>query len=78
MSKKAQGLSLNVVIIAILGLLVLGVLLYFVFGVFQGADSDTNCPSKHKGVCVEEDSCKGTIIDDACGDTGLVCCKLIG
>lgn len=82
MKKKGVELSMNLIIVAILGLLILGVLLYFVFGVFNGANNDTTCPSTYKGVCMSEDKCGDRAVDNApsdiCGGGDMVCCRLIG
>ncbi len=62
--KKAQGLTLNTVVIAVLVLVVLGVLLFIVYKYIYGAGSDigqlSSCEARGEGEaeCVAKGDCK--------------------
>ncbi len=72
LNKKAQSLSLHTVIVAVLGLLVLGVIIYFVVSMIKPIDSGISCSSK-MGMCRE--SCDGAFADYSYDNEGneLVC-----
>jgi hypothetical protein len=61
-NKKAVSLTFNTVIIAVLSIIVLVVLLYFLLNSSQGANDGTACPLKG-GICLDE--CSGIYADDS-------------
>ncbi len=69
-NKKAVGLTFNTVIIAILSIIVLVVLLYFLLNSSQGANDGTACPIKG-GICLDE--CSGIYADDSLSSTKDLC-----
>jgi hypothetical protein len=73
MMKKGQGLSLNVLILVVLGLLVLGILLYMILGRNSSVTALSQCEGKG-GVCVRSCS-EGSVKIGGCG-RDKACCKL--
>ena len=62
MNKKAQGLSVSMIILIVLGLIIVGVLVYMLGGrVSQFGKSTGSCTEK-KGECLETKDCQGAII----------------
>ena len=84
MNKKAQGLSINVIVIVAIALIVL-VVLVAVFtgnlGKFSGSvasttgDSTKTCSEQGGNFAVQSD-CTGKIIISSNSEAGKVCCKL--
>jgi len=79
LDKKAQGLSLNVIIIAVLALLVLIVLAVLLINYINGTNEGLKDCQFKGGKCVEymdHDSCPSqqTIPGTTCPDDGF-CCK---
>ena len=81
MNKKGAELTLNVVIIAIILLITVGVVISFLFGQQKKTSSALNdCESK-RGECMQSTECRskgGTKMPFDCkeGDTTTVCCLL--
>ena len=85
LQKKAQGMSINVIIIAVLALLVLVVLAFIFTGkIGQFTQATANCESISGNTC--EYTCSSAYVEDStrgCFDednepTGKVCCIPIG
>lgn len=77
MNKKGAELSMNVIIIAAIGLLVLVVLAILVFNSANKTDIGTNCISKG-GVCKETCGVGVTAISSGkCSDTAMQCCPVV-
>lgn len=77
-NKKAQGLSLNVVILSILALIVLAVFVFLLFQQTGNFDESTRC-SNRGGICMDEGAnCIGTVESDSdlCAGEDRVCCVL--
>lgn len=84
MDKKAQGMSINVIIIAALGILVLVVISFLFLGQGQKINKETNSCSNNGGTCIStpagglvEDVCK-KVLDYVCTDDTQVCCLAVG
>lgn len=75
MNKKAQGISMNVIIIAAIALLVLVVLSVIFIGNMSKWQVNIDCPQKG-GIC-REGSCINNEIQatDGTCKTGQTCCK---
>ena len=79
-NKKAQGLSLNTIIIAIIVIIVLVIIILITTGQLQkfttATDQQSGC-ALNEGYCAE--SCEGgntlTVPNDECKIVGQVCCK---
>ncbi|MFH1054008.1 MAG: hypothetical protein V1740_06340 [Candidatus Woesearchaeota archaeon] len=76
-SKKGVELTLNTMIMAILVLIVLAVMIYFVVKIASGAREGTLCEDRGYN-CVSEGSCKGqgSKIPALTCDEGMECCWL--
>ncbi len=80
--KKGQGMSINVIIIAVLALLVLVVLAFIFTGkIGQFATTTANCESISGNVCdyscssgYVQDNSRSCLDDDGEVDTSQVCC----
>lgn len=78
MSKKAQGLSISTVVLAILATLILAVFIYLFVQQIDNVGEATRC-SDEGGVCIDVDSnCIGNKLDDRtlCTGDNRVCCVL--
>ncbi|MBI2133202.1 hypothetical protein HYU11_00820 [Candidatus Woesearchaeota archaeon] len=79
MDKKAQGLSINTIIIALIALTVLVVLILIFTGAMGNWLNNTNSCEPVKGTC--KDSCfAGTEVQVSfnCKGEGMVCCAKLG
>ena len=73
--KKGQGLSLNVIIVAVLCLIVLVVLIFVFSGKMGEFGERTKGCVAQGGVCKSEGQCSGpTFKTDDCTQTNQVCC----
>jgi hypothetical protein len=80
MKKKGVEMSLNVIIVAAIGLLILVILVFLVIkNVNPISTSSETCGVKYQGVCKLSNDCVGgqTYTTADCKD-GKMCCKLIG
>jgi len=76
LDRKAQGLSMNTIIIAAIAIIVLLILIYLLVGTTGDVDSAISC-TKKGGVCMER--CEGIYGDSSlgsepCGNIGKTCC----
>jgi len=76
LDKKAQGLSMNTIIIAAIAIIVLLILIYLLVDTSGGVDKAISC-TKKGGVCMER--CEGIYGDSSlgsepCGDADKTCC----
>ncbi|MBI4139329.1 hypothetical protein HY483_00015 [Candidatus Woesearchaeota archaeon] len=87
MHKRAQGISINVIVIAALAILVLVVLSFIFLGQARRTSTETNSCANNGGVCVvraagesSEQSCGDRRVLDSysCKDSGETCCLDIG
>jgi uncharacterized protein YoxC len=78
MSKKAQGISINVIVIAAIALLVLVILAILVLTAARRTDEGTKKCITLGGNCVE--SCDGTELEatDCTNPAKPTCCQVIG
>lgn len=76
MNKKGVEMTLQTIIVAILVLLVLGLLVYFLLNAGNDFTDNTNC-IKRGGTCktICEQGKEDPIGSDLCSE-GLMCCKL--
>ncbi|MFH1317139.1 MAG: hypothetical protein ABII01_06470 [Candidatus Woesearchaeota archaeon] len=76
-TKKGVELTLNTMIMAILVLIVLAVMIYFVVKIATGAREGILCEDRGYN-CVSKDSCKdqGSRIPALSCDEGMECCWL--
>jgi hypothetical protein len=76
-NKKGIELSMNIIIIAVLGLIILAVLLFFVYQTMTGTKEGTECAQK-RGICMNASACTG--IGSSAGDSGCtnnnICCVI--
>ena len=79
MSKKAQGISMNVIIIAAIALLVLVILSVIFIGRMGSFGEETGSCESQAGTCYDGSSCpQGTAKRNLkCGDA-QVCCISVG
>lgn len=77
MNKKAQGLSVSFIILIVLGLVIVGILIFMIGGkVRQFGSSTNNCVEK-KGTCdYTAQQCQGSIIGQMNCPEGRVCCVM--
>lgn len=61
-NKKAQGLSVSMIILIVLGLIIVGVLVFMLGGKVRDFGKSTNSCVEKKGTCVEAASCNGAIV----------------
>lgn len=62
MSRKAQGMSISFIILIVLGLVIVGVLIFMIGGkVRQFGKSTGGCVEK-KGTCMDATKCEGAIV----------------
>ncbi len=79
-NKRAQGLSLNTIIIAIMVIIVLVIIILITTGQLQkftqGADKQAGCVASG-GYCTDSNSCGNilSVANDECKIVGKVCCK---
>lgn len=79
MNKKAQGISINVVIIAAIALLVLVILAVLVINAGENTDQKIKACSLQGGKCTDSTSCdegKTEITEGKC-DTAQICCSIL-
>ena len=81
MSKRAQGLSINVIIVAALALIVLVVLIMLIMGSGRKVTEGTSGCLAVGGLCKQSRDCTlpdwGRLSehDDSCKASGEVCCR---
>ncbi len=69
-------MSMNVIIVAVIALIILAILLYFLGGTSTDIKKGLDC-AKKGGRCIDQGAkCEGTKISADCG-SGNVCCALI-
>ena len=76
-SKKAQGISINTVVIVVLALIVLAILAFVVFNTSDSFDQSSAC-YQEGGRCVAQGTCETVVLPDGqeqCG-TGQQCCRI--
>ncbi|MBN2112169.1 hypothetical protein JW707_03665 [Candidatus Woesearchaeota archaeon] len=80
MNRKAQGMSVNMIILIVLGLVIVGVLIFMLGGKVKQFGTSTNDCTEKKGTCVEKATdCKGAIVGtlncpkELKKDTGYCC-----
>lgn len=83
MNRKAQGMSVNMIILIVLGLIIIGVLVFMLSGKVKQFGTSTNSCAEKQGTCVAQASeCQGPIIGamDCAKQKGenAVCCQSIG
>lgn len=81
MGKKGVEMSLNVIIIAAIGLLILVILAFLVINYLNNArEGLESCTAKYGGLCVNSGSCTtGTTIQNTdCSKSQKICCKTLG
>lgn len=79
-SKKGQGLSMNVIIIAAIALIVLVVLAVLIFGASNDVSTSKGCEDGiYSGTCVSGNTCPDNqmkLIAGSCPES-QVCCKAL-
>lgn len=87
MHKKAQGISMTVIIVAAIALLVLVVLSIIFLGKMGGVSSDLSDCEQKGGVCKQIGWCNSDanadmdfsrVTSDVCDREGQECCLIIG
>jgi hypothetical protein len=81
MDKKAQGISMNVIIIAAIALLVLVILAVLVLRAGGGIAEGTSCLGVEGADCVSDDTCPDNYVRDrskGCSEEGQICCVPLG
>ena len=80
MAKKAQGISMNVIIIAAIALLVLVILSVIFIGRMGKFGTETGSCTSQGGSCINEPFCpSGSIQRDLkCADEDQICCISVG
>ena len=80
MKKKGVEMSMNVIIIAAIGLLILLILAFLVVNYVAKTDKGLkSCSVQFGGIC--SDTCAGELATSEptnCDDNGQQCCKVIG
>jgi len=72
--KKAQGLPMNLIIIAALALVVLVILVFIFVGKTRLFASSTASCIEKRGQCMDTKSCGGSIIGQMDCPEGQICC----
>ncbi len=80
MDKKAQGISINVIIIAAIAILVLVILAVIFLGYVQKWTGDVSDCENKGGQCFDEGSCPDgwAPLSNQCETEGSVCCSSTG
>ena len=82
MNKKAQGLSVSMIILIVLGLIIVGVLIFMIGGKVKLFGESTGSCVQKKGTCMDASSCDGAIVGALDCPTesneDLVCCVKYG
>lgn len=73
-SKKGQGLSVSMIILIVLGLIILGVLVFMIAGKVRQFGTSTNDCVEKRGECVPPAECGGSIIGQMDCEEGEICC----
>lgn len=74
--KRGQGLSFNMIVIACLALIVLGVVAYiFIDKTDTASQAITDCEKTHGGVCAVQCGENFAPVSSKCPDARPICCK---
>ncbi len=73
-SKKAQGLSVSMIILIVLGLIIVGVLVFMLGGKVKQFGSSTNDCVEKRGTCETATECEGSIIGQMDCKEEQICC----
>lgn len=72
--KKAQGMPMNLIVVAAIAIIVMVVLIAIFWGKITDFTSSTSSCIEKKGNCEVAQNCDGSIIGQMDCDDGQVCC----
>ena len=78
MGRKAQGLPMNLIVIAAIALVVMVVLVFIFWGRARSFGTSTASCTEKRGDCKEISMCDGSIIGQMDCPEGQICCVSFG
>lgn len=74
--KKAQGMPMNLIVVAAIAIIVMVVLIAIFWGKVKGFTSSTGSCIEKKGECETAQNCDGSIIGQMDCNDGQICCVI--